>query len=103
MRLVLRRVLLILAALALGALGALAERQRPHVVRVDLGKWADTPAAVSGWHTRERAFTLEGRWTDGHGIAQTPRAGRYVTTVRLGICGHPQRGVDQVRVGAGPL
>lgn len=103
MRPVLRRVLLILAALALGALGALAERQRQHVVRVDLGSVLDGPAARSGWHAREQAFTLAGRWTDGQAIAQTPRAGRYVTAVRLGVCGHPRRGVDQVRVGAGPL
>jgi len=103
MRMALRRCLLLVAALALAALGALAERQRPRVVRVDLGGETDAHAAVSGWHARERAFTLDGRWTDGHAVAATPRAGRYATAVRMGVCGHPRRDADQVRIGAGPL
>jgi hypothetical protein len=101
MRLVLRRLVLLLVACAIAAGAVLAERTRTHVVRVDLGPPGDTGAVNADWHAAAAGFGRQGRWTSGAGVVTVPRAGRYATVVRAGVCAHPARPRDHVRIAAG--
>jgi hypothetical protein len=107
MRILVRRLLLIVLACGLGAMGVLAERTRPHVLRVDIGPATDpaTDATMlaAGWYAAERAWDLSGRWTSGAGVIVVPRAGRHVAVVRAAVCAHPARAADQIQVAAGPF
>ena len=103
MRNLVRRILLILLVCGVAVGAVLAERSRPHVVRIDVGAPEDTTTLDGGWHGAERAWDLSGRWTSGVGAIAVPRAGRHATAVRAAVCAHPARGADQLRVTAGPF
>ena len=104
MRIVVRRILLVLLVCGAAVAGALVERTRSHVVRVDLGRPADAAAVGGGWYDAERAWDLSGRWTSGTAAVTVPRAGRHVTAVHAAVCAHPARPTgDQLRVAAGPF